>query len=209
MPASPENIGVWLQKEIERLNKEHDLSMSDIARLTEVSPQYVSQVKSTGKASNKFFKAFTSLKQVNYKEPNEADVSEQARFTKVPFLEDMVALGGSGETFDDGQHNIRYDLMDIKYKGCYNMVVSGDSMYSTYQHGDKLTLREADKSMLLPGEVYAFQLSDNQRTVKRVYKGEKEGHIKLCPDNKDGYSDIEIPLDKVSKVFKIERLERR
>lgn len=83
--------------------------------------------------------------------------------------------------------------------------ISGDSMYPVIKSGDKICIREVrDIESISYGDIYAI-VTEEMRTVKYVTRSDKEGYIRLVPENRDpkfgDYQDI--PMSSITKMFKV------
>jgi len=79
---------------------------------------------------------------------------------------------------------------------------TGNSMYPTIAHGDKIAIKEVrdPQSCLISGEIYAIVTTNELRTIKRVK--DNGDTITLIPDNKE-YPEQEISKDLILRVFKV------
>lgn len=79
---------------------------------------------------------------------------------------------------------------------------TGNSMYPTIAHGDKIAIKEVrdPQSCLISGEIYAIVTTNELRTIKRVK--DNGDTITLIPDNKE-YPEQEISKDLLLRVFKV------
>lgn len=79
---------------------------------------------------------------------------------------------------------------------------TGNSMYPTIAHGDKIAIKEVrdPRSCLISGEVYAIVTTNELRTIKRVK--DNGDTITLIPDNKD-YPEQTIRKELLLRVFKV------
>jgi len=79
---------------------------------------------------------------------------------------------------------------------------TGNSMYPTIYHGDKIAIKEVrdPQSCLISGEIYAIVTTNELRTIKRVK--DNGDTITLIPDNKD-YPEQTISKDLLLRVFRV------
>ena len=79
---------------------------------------------------------------------------------------------------------------------------TGNSMYPTIAHGDKIAIKEVKdpQSCLISGEIYAIVTTNELRTIKRVK--DNGDTITLIPDNKE-YPEQTISKGLLFKVYKV------
>ena len=79
---------------------------------------------------------------------------------------------------------------------------TGNSMYPTIAHGDKIAIKEVrdPQSCLISGEVYAIVTTNELRTIKRVK--DNGDTVTLIPDNKD-FPEQTISKSLLLHVFKV------
>jgi len=79
---------------------------------------------------------------------------------------------------------------------------TGNSMYPTIAHGDKIAIKEVrdPQSCLISGDIYAIVTTNELRTIKRVK--DNGDTITLIPDNKD-YPEQTISKELILKVYKV------
>lgn len=85
----------------------------------------------------------------------------------------------------------------------YWVDISGKSMSPLIDPGDVIALRKVEDWTvnILYGEVYAL-VTDQYRTVKRIRKSDRQGWIRLVPENPD-YDPQDIPATSVLAVFQV------
>ena len=81
--------------------------------------------------------------------------------------------------------------------------ISGKSMSPLIDPGDVIALKKVEDWTvnILYGEVYAL-VTDQYRTVKRIRKSDREGWIRLVPENPE-YDPQDIPATSVRAVFQV------
>ena len=81
--------------------------------------------------------------------------------------------------------------------------ISGKSMSPLIDPGDVIAIKPvADwPTNILYGEVYAL-VTDQYRTVKRIRKSDREGWIRLVPENPD-YDPQDIPATSVIAIYQV------
>ena len=80
---------------------------------------------------------------------------------------------------------------------------TGHSMAPEVNNGDIIALRRVEDTSFLPyGEIYAIVTTNNLRTVKRLGRSDKPGHLRLIPTNKD-YDEQDIPLSKILHIYRV------
>ena len=79
---------------------------------------------------------------------------------------------------------------------------TGNSMYPTIAHGDKIAIKEVrdPQTCLISGEIYAIVTTNNLRTIKRIR--DNGDTITLIPDNKD-FPEQTISKVLILRVFKV------
>lgn len=79
---------------------------------------------------------------------------------------------------------------------------SGNSMYPTIAHGDKIAVKEVldPKSCLISGEIYAIVTTNELRAIKRIK--DNGDTITLISDNKD-YPEQTIGKELILKVYRV------
>lgn len=83
--------------------------------------------------------------------------------------------------------------------------LTGHSMEPELCHGDVIGLKCInDFTYLTMGEIYAIVTDNGMRTVKRLGTSQVKGCYRLIPTNKkDGYSDQDLPKNRITRVFKV------
>ena len=81
--------------------------------------------------------------------------------------------------------------------------ISGKSMSPLIDPGDVIALKKVEDwpVNILYGEVYAL-VTEQYRTVKRIRKSDRQGWIRLVPENPD-YDAQDIPAASVIAVFQV------
>ena len=81
--------------------------------------------------------------------------------------------------------------------------ISGKSMSPLINPGDIIALQQIKdwKTNILFGEVYAIA-TDLYRTVKRIRRSDKEGWLRLVPENRD-YDPQDIPASSIISIYKV------
>lgn len=79
---------------------------------------------------------------------------------------------------------------------------TGNSMYPTIAHGDKIAIKEVrdPQSCLISGDIYAIVTTNELRTIKRVK--DNGDTVTLIPDNKE-YPEQTISKELLLKVYKV------
>ena len=85
----------------------------------------------------------------------------------------------------------------------YWVDISGKSMSPLIDPGDVIALKQVEDWAvnILYGEVYAL-VTDQYRTVKRIRKSDRQGWIRLVPENPD-YDPQDIPASSVISVYQV------
>lgn len=127
---------------------------------------------------------------------------------KVPFY-DIDVSAGSIAFFSDNLEEPDYYINMPDFSDCDFIVpVYGYSMKPIINNGDKIACKEIqERSFFNYGEVYLV-VTDEQRMVKRLRKAKEEGYITLSSHNED-YDDIEIPVNKILKLFIVKGIIKR
>lgn len=77
----------------------------------------------------------------------------------------------------------------------------GNSMSPKIENGDLVALKlKTDLKQIIYGEVYAMVLSE-MRTIKYIRKSDKEGCVKLVPENTRDFDEQDMPLELIEKFF--------
>ena len=81
--------------------------------------------------------------------------------------------------------------------------VSGKSMSPLIDPGDVIALKLVENwtTNILYGEVYAL-VTEQYRTIKRVRKSDREGYIRLVPENRD-FDQQDIPASSVVAIYQV------
>lgn len=81
--------------------------------------------------------------------------------------------------------------------------ISGKSMSPLIDPGDVIAIKHIDdwQTNILYGEVYAL-VTDQYRTVKRIRKSDRDGWIRLVPENPD-YDAQDIPVSSVRSIYQV------
>lgn len=81
--------------------------------------------------------------------------------------------------------------------------ISGKSMSPLIDPGDVIAIKHIDdwQTNILYGEVYAL-VTEQYRTVKRIRKSDREGWIRLVPENPD-YDPQDIPVTSVVALYQV------
>lgn len=83
--------------------------------------------------------------------------------------------------------------------------LTGCSMEPEICNGDIIAIKQMYTAVeYLPlGEIYAI-VSDEYRTVKRIGRSEKPGHLRLIPSNPSPrYSVQDIPIEQIRKIYRV------
>jgi hypothetical protein len=83
--------------------------------------------------------------------------------------------------------------------------ICGRSMEPELSNGDIMAIKEMNSPVeYLPfGEIYAI-VTEDYRTVKRITKSDREGHIRLVPSNPSPeYAPQDIKIDSIKQVYKV------
>lgn len=81
--------------------------------------------------------------------------------------------------------------------------ISGKSMSPLIDPGDVIAIKPVEdwQTNILYGEVYAL-VTEQYRTVKRIRKSDREGWIRLVPENPD-YDPQDIPIASVVALYQV------
>lgn len=81
--------------------------------------------------------------------------------------------------------------------------ISGKSMSPLIDPGDVIAIKHVEdwQTNILYGEVYAL-VTEQYRTVKRIRKSDREGWIRLVPENPD-YDPQDIPIASVVALYQV------
>ncbi len=81
--------------------------------------------------------------------------------------------------------------------------ISGKSMSPLIDPGDVIAIKHVEdwQTNILYGEVYAL-VTEQYRTVKRIRKSDREGWIRLVPENPD-YDPQDIPVSSVVALYQV------
>lgn len=81
--------------------------------------------------------------------------------------------------------------------------ISGKSMSPLIDPGDVIAIKHVEdwQTNILYGEVYAL-VTEQYRTVKRIRKSDREGWIRLVPENPD-YDAQDIPVSSVVALYQV------
>lgn len=85
----------------------------------------------------------------------------------------------------------------------YWVDISGKSMSPLIDPGDVIAIKHVEdwQTNILYGEVYAL-VTDQYRTVKRIRKSDRDGWIRLVPENPD-YDAQDIPASSVRSIYQV------
>ena len=81
--------------------------------------------------------------------------------------------------------------------------ISGKSMSPLIDPGDVIAIKKIEdwQTNILYGEVYAL-VTEQYRTVKRIRKSDRDGWIRLVPENPD-YDAQDIPASSVRSIYQV------
>ncbi|QLE02911.1 hypothetical protein HX109_15530 [Galbibacter sp. BG1] len=77
---------------------------------------------------------------------------------------------------------------------------TGSSMEPVINSGETIGFKEIAVSSILYGELYALNL-EKQGTIQYVRKSDKEGYVKLTPNNQKDYDIQEIPISSIKSIY--------
>lgn len=120
----------------------------------------------------------------------------------VPYY-DVDFKAGFDTMVNDQTTNPEYMIDFSPYNKCDAWCnASGDSMYPTITHGDKIALKEIrdPRTCLINDEIYAIVTTNDMRTIKRIR--DNGDTITLIPDNKN-YSEQTISKELILKVYRV------
>lgn len=81
---------------------------------------------------------------------------------------------------------------------------SGHSMEPEICNGDLIALQRIDDFSFLPyGEIYGIITTNGLRTIKRLGHSKREGCYRLIPTNKADCDEQDIPIAKISVVYRV------
>ena len=138
--------------------------------------------------------AFLQIIAAQPKSEYETRIATSSEKRGIPFYNHDLL---SGDIKAEPEYYIDY----APYNNCDCWVnVSGHSMEPLISHGDMIAIKEIESpSHILYGEIYAIE-TENYRTIKRIGKSDKKGHIRLISINKD-YDDQELPQAMIRKAY--------
>ena len=122
-----------------------------------------------------------------------------------PVYDIDAVCGFDSRSFQDERVIGYVDLPGIR-RDSHIVTASGDSMEPRILNGDKIVVREViDRDYLFWGQIYLV-LTPDYRLLKYVRKHpEKKDCIILRSENPE-YEDIELPKDKIVKLFVVENI---
>ena len=122
-----------------------------------------------------------------------------------PVYDIDAVCGFDSRSFQDERVIGYVDLPGIR-RDSHIVTASGDSMEPRILNGDKIVVREViDRDYLFWGQIYLV-LTPDYRLLKYVRKHpEKKDYIILRSENPE-YEDIELPKDKIVKLFVVENI---
>ncbi len=132
----------------------------------------------------------------------------------IPFYRDgNIHIGGEKKTSEDSslkEYTEMIDAGDLFRDAGGAVLIYDDSMYPKYPAGSIILYKEIlEKDFFVFGKDYLIQTTEYQM-LKRVQKSSKEGYIMLCSYNEKIdvkgnliYESIEIPINKIKRLFKI------
>lgn len=140
---------------------------------------------------------------------NESEEAALAAVPKVSYTDgvpyyDVDFECGFDELINPGAPNPDYMIRMPGYeKATLWCNATGHSMAPEVNNGDIIALRRVEDTSFLPyGEIYAIVATNNLRTVKRLGRSDKPGHLRLIPTNKD-YDEQDIPLSKILHIYRV------
>lgn len=193
--------------EIKEIIKKQRLSNRQISIDLGYREEHISKILNEAVAlSDKFIFKFTN-KYVN---------SENESETVLPIY-DVVATGSTKlmqvattpTTDPIGYINVG----GLMPKAEFVIKVSGNSMTPNYPSGCYIGIRQIRDGYFDYGSVYVIETEDN-RFIKRVFKGKKDDHIQLYSDNDSmftegprkgeyWYEPFQMPVTAIKRIFKV------
>lgn len=133
---------------------------------------------------------------------------------------DVDVSAGAVSMFDDGGEEVlQHTTINTLFQDCdFGIRIYGHSMYPTYPNGIYVICKQIKNTKIIPyGECFLV-ITDEYRMVKRLLKSKYNNFVLASSDNEqkreDGkkvFSDFEIPLKDVKKLYLIKgqaRLEQ-
>lgn len=134
----------------------------------------------------------------------ETSVSAAPRGVPVYDVEATAGVAPLSRAFTSDRAIGYLDIPELSTR-CVVVRVSGDSMAPEIPNGALIAIREiSDTSVIAWGSVYLIELED-YRLVKCLRKNPDPKMVTLRSYN-DDYDDIEIPRDKIIKLFLVENI---
>lgn len=120
---------------------------------------------------------------------------------------DVDFIGGFKEVENDQQLIPAYyiDFKPYNGNGILWCNICGRSMEPELSSGDIMAIKEVTSPIeYIPyGDIYAI-VTDDYRTVKRITRSEREGHIRLVPSNPaPEYVAQDLPVSLIRKIYKV------
>lgn len=88
--------------------------------------------------------------------------------------------------------------------------IFGDSMYPAFRSGDLIFCRLIDhRSSILPfGEAFLI-ITDEFKTLKYLRRCSKEGYFLAVSENSDRFEPMEIPVNRIQRLYLVTGVMQR
>lgn len=115
---------------------------------------------------------------------------------------DIDVTAGIDSFCDMDNGVIQGHITHPNYKALDGFVrVSGDSMEPEFKSGDYVGFKRIDDiDFLQYGQTYIIENTSNQRMLKVIRKGSKEGYVTIHSLNLK-YEDFEVPVKKIKNIY--------
>ena len=126
----------------------------------------------------------------------------------VPLYDISAIAGTSQENMPAEEHILRHIHRQLGRQDCdFGIHVHGDSMSPAIMDKDIVLLKEeADRNLIQYGVAHVIITSDH-RYLKRLMESRESNCVLLRSDNQS-YGDIELPKDKILRLFLVKGVIR-
>ena len=161
----------------------------------------------------------SSAKQLSEKKENEIFKKLPEKRSKlainelnhIPFY-DVDLIAGISTLYDDNPNYQPLYYMDVpQFSGCTAFPVYADSMAPLIEPGSVIFCKKIENwhMVLEYGQIYAVQLNDMRRFIKRIRKSPEQDTFLMRSENTAEYDDFIVPKHEISNVWLVEGWMRK
>lgn len=192
-------------EKLKALIKQSGLNVSEVAKMLDVSREHMYKYFKNKELPSWLLEVLQNrgfdIEAGSYKPTQIANNNIKSELLGVPIYDIEVTAGSIG-LCELSNGNIIGHISYPAYKSFQGFVkVTGDSMEPKFSSGDYVGFKKIeDKSIIQYGQNYIIETSDNQRMLKVIRKGSKEGYVTIHSLNQK-YEDFEVPLKKIKNIY--------